>query len=158
MEHRRWVMLNDDCRMCRSTGYRQLAITFSRDRKWGMYVHLHVCNTPPITCVICIAAWSLNTHRIWSLSAKPFLSYSLAANFDTPHAARATCEGHSPNKPNRLLETFTTLIYHSAKPACKSDSYSCRYKPFKSVAPPCRQAAYIQICPLFNPRLTGVFP
>ena len=39
--------------------------------------------TPPMTCVLCIAASSLNTHQILSLSAYPFLSYSLAANFYT---------------------------------------------------------------------------
>ena len=45
-----------------------------------------------MTCVICIAAWSLNTHQIWSLSAYPFLSYSLAANFYTP----SLCTCHVP--------------------------------------------------------------
>ena len=39
------------------------------------------------------------THQIWSQSAEPFLSYSLAANFDTSHAARATCQGEPPNEP-----------------------------------------------------------
>ena len=37
-----------------------------------------------MTCALCIATWSLNTHQIWSQSAKPFLSYSVAANFYIP--------------------------------------------------------------------------
>ena len=58
-----------------------------------------------MTCVICIAAWSLNTHQIWSQSAEPFLSYSSAANFDTLHAARATC--HSGYPDGWVLIPFT---------------------------------------------------
>ena len=52
-----------------------------------------------MTCVIGVAAaQSLNTH--WSMSAEPFLSCSLAANFDTLHAARDTCRGDLQNNPN----------------------------------------------------------
>ena len=48
------------------------------------------CAGVPVTCIICIAAWSLNTHQTWSQSAKPFLSFSSVANFDTLYVARAT--------------------------------------------------------------------
>ena len=68
----------------------------------------HVCTcwcTPPMTCITCIAAWSLNTYHIWSLSAEPFLSYSLAANFDTLHAVRSICDGDPPNEPNPFSTT-----------------------------------------------------
>ena len=54
----------------------------------------------PRTCVICVAPWSLNTHQIWSQSAEPFLSYSLAANFDTHHSARATRQGDPQKEAN----------------------------------------------------------
>ena len=57
-----------------------------RDKKKGAHMHVQIHLTVYImayyiTYVICIAAWSLNTHQIWSLSAKPFLSYSSAINF-----------------------------------------------------------------------------
>ena len=56
--------------------------------------------TPPMTCVIHIATWCLNTHQIWSQLAEPFLSYSLAAKFDTIHAVRGTCQGDPKYDPN----------------------------------------------------------
>ena len=54
-------------------------------------VQAHTCRcTPPMTCVICISVRCLNTHQICWLSAYPFLSYGLPANFTPPHFARAT--------------------------------------------------------------------
>ena len=47
---------------------------------------------PRITCVRCIATWSLNSHKIGSQLAEPFLSYRLVDNFETPYAARAICQ------------------------------------------------------------------
>ena len=50
--------------------------------------HMRTCTcTTTMTCAICTTTWSLNTHKIWSQSAESFLSYGLAANFDTLHAA-----------------------------------------------------------------------
>ena len=47
---------------------------------WNMghpNAHMRTCRcTPPITCVICIVAWSVNTYQILPASAHPFLSYS----------------------------------------------------------------------------------
>ena len=64
-----------------------------RDAEKGEHLHVRTCRcTLPMTCVICIAAWSLNTQQIWSQSAYPFLSYSLAANFYTP----SLCTCHVP--------------------------------------------------------------
>ena len=76
--------------------YRSVAQCLQSFPRYEKGAHLHVLTcrcTVPMTCVICIATWSLNAHQIWSLSAEVFLSYSLAANFDIPHAARATCKG-----------------------------------------------------------------
>ena len=70
-----------------------------RDTSARAHVRKYRC-TPPVTCLICIAAWSIKTRQIWSQSAEPFLSYSLAVKFDTPHAARATCQGDPQNEPN----------------------------------------------------------
>ena len=64
----------------------------SDTEKWA-HLHVRTCRcTPPMTCVICIVAWSLNTHQILSPSAHPFLSYGLAANFNTP----SLCTCHVP--------------------------------------------------------------
>ena len=65
----------------------------------GAHLHVHMCRcTPPITCALCTATWSLNTHQIWSQSVEHFLSYSPAGNFDTHYTTRATCEGDLPPK------------------------------------------------------------
>ena len=56
-------------------------------------VYVRTCiGNPPVTCVICVAARSPNAHQILSPSAHPFLSYSLAANFDNP----SLCTCHVP--------------------------------------------------------------
>ena len=71
---------------------------FPRYGKGGTYAraHLRKCRctpvTPPMTCVICIAAWSLNTHQMLLPSAHLFPSYRLAANFD----ALSLCTCHVP--------------------------------------------------------------
>ena len=57
-----------------------------------------------MTYLICIAAWSLNIYQIWTQSAELFLRYSLATNFDTLRAARATYLGAPPpNDPNPIV-------------------------------------------------------
>ena len=66
-------------------------------------MHVYTCRctvTPSMTCVICIAALSLNTHQIWSLLAYPLLIYSLAAsNFYTP----SLCTYHVPQWLSRWM-------------------------------------------------------
>ena len=95
---------------------------FLRCRK-GVHLNVRTCRcTPPTNCVICTAAWSLDTHQIWSLCAEPFLIYSLAANFDTLHSARANYEGYLPNEPNTVVRNFNNSYHHSVKTACKSDA------------------------------------
>ena len=59
-----------------------------------------------MTSGICITTWSLTTHQIWWQSDQPFLSYSLAGNFDTPHAARATRQADPPNESNVVAVNF----------------------------------------------------
>ena len=71
--------------------------------------HLHVrkCRcTPPMTCVIWVAVWSLSTCQIWSPSAQPLLSYSSAGNFDTFHATRAASQGDPSNEQTLVLRNF----------------------------------------------------
>ena len=41
-----------------------------------------------------------------SQSVQPFLSYSLAGNFDTLHAARATRQAHTPNERSLVAVNF----------------------------------------------------
>ena len=92
-------------------------------KHWGTYLraHVHTCRcTPPIISGICIAIWSITTQQIWSHSAQPILSCSLATHFDTLHAARATCQGGPSNESNPIA-VFTKLIYPSVKTAWKSD-------------------------------------
>ena len=78
--------------------------------RYGKGTHLHVrtcaradVSTTPMTWLVCIAAWSLNTYQIWSQSIQLFLSYSLATIFDTLHAARATYQGDPQMSQHRLL-------------------------------------------------------
>ena len=67
--------------------------------------HVRTCRcTPPMTCLVYIAVRSRNTHQIWSQWAEPFLSNSLATNFDTLHAARATRQGDIPNEPKSCCD------------------------------------------------------
>ena len=117
----------------------------------------HICTcaramcrcTLPMACVTCIAAWSLITHQMWSLSAEPFLSYSLAAKFDTPHPARATCQGDPPNEPSPIVNNLNgpTSLWGP-----HVDLYFCTYKLFKSVATPGR-SLILATCPLFEKEL-----
>ena len=54
-------------------------------------------------CVICIAAWSLNTHQIWPLSAERLPSYSLTTCQGDPppqkKKAKSDCDQGSLNGP-----------------------------------------------------------
>ena len=79
---------------------------FPRYGEGGISARAHVDVPFPMTCAISISAWSLNTRQIWLKSADPFLIYSLAANFDILHAARAICEGDTPNEPNLPVSNF----------------------------------------------------
>ena len=96
-----------------------------------------VC-TPPMTSVICIVAWSLNTHKILSLSACPFLSYSLAANFYTP----SLCSCHVPQwLPRRMgvgsIHGKKDVATHQRR-LFQSNLWLQRYKLVKSVTASCR--------------------
>ena len=77
--------------------------------------------TSSMACVTCIAAWSLIKHQIWSLSAEPFLSYSIAAKLDTPNAHALPTRVTPQMSRVHLLPTFIEWTYHSVKTACKSD-------------------------------------
>ena len=59
-----------------------------------------------MTCRICVATWGLNTNQIWWQSAQPFLSYSLAGDFDTLRAARATSQTDPSNESSLVAVNF----------------------------------------------------
>ena len=62
-----------------------------------------------MACVLCIATWSLNAHQIWSLSAEAFLSYSLAAIFDTGlQSQRVSSVSDSDSDSSLTISTPTT--------------------------------------------------
>ena len=123
------------------------------------HLHVRTCRcTPTMTCVICIAAWSLIIYQIWLQSADPSLSYSSAANFDTLHAARDAvtaqmdgCWFHSRQKG----------CGYPSKSVCQLDPWLQRYKLVKSVTGsgrvgPCRVEpgrSYTQFCALFTKEL-----
>ena len=55
-----------------------------------------------------IATWPLTTRPIWLQSAKPYLSYSSATNFD-PHESRATNLAGPPPQSVQLVCTQNLL-------------------------------------------------
>ena len=105
---------------------------------------------PPMAYVICIPTWSLSTHQILSLSAYPFLSYSLVANSYSPHFARATCYTGYPYGWVLVSFTVRDAAIHQGRPFVNR-TRSCR-DISKSVTGSCR-AAHTQICPLFTKEL-----
>ena len=98
----------------------------SRDTEKGAHLHVRTCGyTPPMNCVICIVAWSLNTHQILSPSAHPFLSYSLAATFDT----HPLCKCRVPHWLPRWMDAGSihrrrNVATHERKPFVKQ---TCGY-------------------------------
>ena len=49
----------------------------------------------------------MGMHRYMALTtAQPFLSYSLAGHFGTPHAARATRQADPPNESDLVAVNF----------------------------------------------------
>ena len=78
---------------------------FPKYEKGGTSACARIQMYPIMTCVICIATWAANTHQIWSQPAEQFLSYSLAANFETLHAARVTRQTGPTNEPNPAVSS-----------------------------------------------------
>ena len=83
------------------------------------------------------------------------MSYSLAANFDTPHFARATC---------RVATRMDGCWFHSRQKECGhprkktvglADVRLLRYKPRKSVTISGRPVAHTNFSPLFSTRQAG---
>ena len=99
-----------------------------RDTERGAYLHVGTCTcicTPPMTCVIFIAAWSLNTHQISSVSAYPFLSYSLRPIFTPPHFANVTCHSGCPSQMDGCWfhSRWKGCSYPSKKTVYQSDPW-----------------------------------
>ena len=118
--------------------------------------HVQMYPTHDLCCIMHRGFVSKRTHQILRLSAYPFLSYSLPANFYTP----SVCRCHVPHCLSTLIDDVGSIhgrgdvAFPSKKTACQNDPLLQKCKLVKSATGSCRAGPLIlKICPLFTKEL-----